>query len=48
MKSVTAIILVSITLIVPVLAQQSENDNNPVKPKVRFAPVHIYLDSGSE
>jgi len=48
MKSIIAIILISITLIVPVLAHQPENDNIPVEPKVRFAPVHIYLDSGNK
>ncbi len=48
MKSITVIILISIIMIVPVLAQQSENDNIPIKPRVRFAPVHIYIDSGNK
>ena len=48
MKNITAIILTSIILIVPVLAQQSEQDNSVIEPKVRFAPLHIYLDSGNE
>jgi hypothetical protein len=48
MKRVTAIILISVTLIVPVLAHQPARKNPAVKPKVRFAPVHIYIDSGSK
>lgn len=48
MKNITAIILTSIILIVPVPAQQSEQDNSAVEPKVRFAPLHIYLDSGNQ
>jgi len=48
MKKITAIILISISAIVPVPAQQSEQDNASVKPKFRFAPLHIYLDSGSQ
>jgi hypothetical protein len=47
MKKITVIILISIVAIVPVLAQQSEQDITAVKPKVRFAPLHIYLDSGN-
>ena len=48
MKRITAIILISITLIVPVLAHQPARKKPVFKPKVRFAPVHIYLDSGSK
>ena len=47
MKEITAIILMSISIMVPVLAQQSEQDITTVQPIVRFAPLHIYLDSGS-
>jgi hypothetical protein len=47
MKKITVIILISIVAIVPVLAQQSEQDITAVKPKVCFAPLHIYLDSGN-
>ncbi len=47
MKKVTAIILTSIFLIVPVLARQSEQDMT-AQPKVRFTPLHIYLDSGNQ
>ena len=48
MKEITAIILMSISIIVPVLAQQSEQDITAVQPRVRFAPLHIYLDSGNK
>ncbi len=48
MKEITAIILMSISIIVPVLAQQSEQDIMTIQPKVRFAPLHIYLDSGNK
>ncbi|KPK37681.1 MAG: hypothetical protein AMJ65_14060 [Phycisphaerae bacterium SG8_4] len=46
MKKTTAIILTSVCLIVPVVAQQSGRDDLSPQPRVRFAPVHIYLDSG--
>ena len=48
MKEITAIILMSISIIVPVLAQQSEQEITTVRPSVRFAPLHIYLDSGNQ
>ena len=48
MKKIMAIILTSIFLIVPVLARQSEQDIPATQPKVRFAPLHIYLDSGNQ
>ncbi|TKJ36216.1 MAG: hypothetical protein CEE38_12390 [Planctomycetes bacterium B3_Pla] len=44
MKTITAMILTSVCVMVPVLAQQSEH-GDPAS--VRFAPLHIYLDSGS-
>lgn len=47
MKKITAIILTSICVIVPVVAQQSEHDGLSPDPVVRFAPLHIYLDSGN-
>jgi len=47
MNKITSIILTSICLIVPVLAQQSRQDYSTAQPGVRFAPLHIYLDSGS-
>ena len=47
MNKLTAIILTSISVIVPVLAQQSGRDDLSPEPGVRFAPLHIYLDSGA-
>ena len=48
MKKVIAIILLSISVMVPVLARQIDSDYQVNQPKVRFAPVHIYLDSGNK
>ena len=55
MKSFTVIILTCISVMVPVLAYQPEQsqgllteDDPMVEPSVRFAPLHIYLDSGSQ
>ena len=48
MKKVIVAILTSISLIVPVLARQSDADYAVNQPKVRFAPLHIYLDSGNK
>jgi hypothetical protein len=52
MNKITPIILAGICLIVPVLAQQSEQsqgllteDYSTAQPGVRFAPLHIYIDS---
>ena len=47
MNKIMLIILASICLIVPVLAQQSGQDYSTAQPGVRFAPLHIYLDSGN-
>ena len=51
MKNIMLVTLTSIFLIVPVLAQSGRPAGDPdyptVQPKVRFAPLHIYLDSGS-
>ena len=41
------IILINISLIVPVPAQQADQYETAVQRKVRFAQLHIYLDSGS-
>ena len=46
MRAITAIILISVCLIIPVLAQQSEQYETAVRQKIRFAPLHIYLDTG--
>ena len=43
MKKIAIIILTSVSVMVPVLAQQSAQD----EPRVRFSPLHIYIDSGS-
>ena len=48
MKKLTVIILLSISIIVPVLAQQADPDYPANQVKVRFAPLHIYLDSGNK
>ena len=47
MKKTMVMILTSVCVIVPVLARQSEPEYSPVRPRVRFAPLHIYLDSGN-
>jgi hypothetical protein len=47
MNKITSIILTSIYLIVPVLAQQSGQDYQTHQPGVLFAPLHIYIDSGN-
>ena len=47
MKKTIVIILTSVCVIVPVLARQSEPDYPADRPSVRFAPLHIYLDSGN-
>ena len=47
MNKITSIILTSVCVIVPVLAQQSEQDYSTAQSGVRFAPLHIYLDSGN-
>jgi hypothetical protein len=39
-------ILGSMSVMVPVLAQRLEPDYTTGTPNVRFAPLHIYLDSG--
>ena len=47
MNKTMSIILTGICFIVPVLAQQSEQDYSTARPGVRFAPLYIYLDSGN-
>ncbi len=46
MNKIAAIVLTSVCVIVPVLASQSGRDELSPEPSVRFAPLHIYLDSG--
>jgi hypothetical protein len=47
MNKITLIILTSIFLIVPAPAQHSDQDYSTAQPGVRFAPLHIYIDSGN-
>jgi len=48
MKRLITITLISMCLVVSVFARQLEQDNEPIEPNVRFAPLHIYLDSGNK
>ncbi|MDT8302556.1 MAG: hypothetical protein RQ760_13815 [Sedimentisphaerales bacterium] len=48
MKKLMVIILLSISIIVPVWARQTKQDISKVQSNVRFAPLHIYLDSGNK
>jgi hypothetical protein len=48
MNKITLIILTSIFLIVPAPAQHSDQDYSTAQPGVRFAPLHIYIDSGNK
>ena len=48
MNKTTSIVLACICLIVPVLAQESEQDYSTAQSGVRFAPLHIYIDSGNK
>jgi len=43
-----SIILTCIFLIGPVLAKRLEPDYSTAQPGVRFAPLHIYIDSGNK
>ena len=47
MNKIAVIVLASVSVMVPVLAQQSAQDHLIDEPKVRFAPLHIYIDSGN-
>ena len=47
MKYVTAIIITCICILTPVFAAYPQSDNI-VAAAVRFAPLHIYIDSGNE
>jgi len=44
MKKTVLVILGSMCLIVPVLGQRAEYPTET--PKIRFAPLHVYVDSG--
>lgn len=47
MSKIAVIVLASVSVMVPVLAQQSDQDRRADEPAVRFSPLHIYVDSGS-
>ena len=47
MKNLIVIILVCMCLMVPVMAHRSEHHDRTDERRVRFAPLHIYLDSGA-
>ena len=47
MNKIFLIILTSVLVIVPVLARQSAQDQPVDEPRVRFSPLHIYIDSGN-
>ncbi len=46
MRKTALVILASMCVIVPVLARQPYPEYQTETPKVRFAPLHIYLDCG--
>ncbi|MCK4293161.1 MAG: hypothetical protein KAY65_08175 [Planctomycetes bacterium] len=46
MKKTALIIAASMCVMVPVLARQPYPEYPTAQPKVRFAPLHIYVDSG--
>ncbi|MBN2181297.1 MAG: hypothetical protein JW715_05235 [Sedimentisphaerales bacterium] len=47
MRIITLTVLISACLTAAVLAHQSDEYETDVRQKVRFAPLHIYLDSGN-
>lgn len=46
MKKTALIIIATMSLIMPVLARNSDAEYPTETPKVRFAPLHIYADAG--
>ena len=48
MKKLVLVVLTSVCLMVPVMAHQPARVSTIVEPSVRFAPLHIYLDSGDQ
>lgn len=48
MKKYMIIILIAFCTVVAGLAQQSEQNEPSARPRVRFAPLHIFLDSGNQ
>lgn len=48
MRRLALIILASMCVLAPVLGRHSDAEYPTETPKVRFAPVHIYADSGEK
>ena len=48
MKKLSVIIIITCCVVISVLAQQSQYETTTVQSGVRFAPVHVYIDSGNE
>lgn len=48
MKKYMVITLITFCIVVAGLAQQSEQKGPSAQPRVRFAPLHIFLDSGNQ
>lgn len=49
MKKLAMIVVVAISIMVPVLADETDRyATNPPEQRVRFAPLHVYVDSGDE
>jgi len=48
MKKLIVIILITVSLVISVLAQQSKLEKTSAQPSVRFTPLHIFLDSGNQ
>lgn len=48
MKRTALIIIASMSVFMPVLARNSDAEYETVPPKVRFAPLHVYADSGEK
>jgi len=48
MKKYMVITLITFCIVIAGLAQQSEQKEPLTQPRVRFAPLHIFLDSGNQ
>ena len=48
MRKLVVIIFITICLVISVLAQQSQQEITSAQPSVRFAPLHVYIDSDNE
>ena len=47
MKTLAAVIILSMCIIVSVFAEQGDYYSTETEASVRFAPLHVYIDSGS-